>query len=235
MINYQTAYKAKDRSAPLWTRLRRPLAGALLCGALLGSLTACVEMVVGSAVMGTVAAADRRTLGAQTEDKTIAVKGEVRIPKIVGDAGHVNIASFNRRVLLTGEVRDAAMKAAVEREVRTIEGVRSVANEMDVADLSTYTSRSSDALITTKVKASLVDMKTVSANSFKVVTERGTVFLMGRVTQREGTVGSDVARGVNGVQKVVKLFDYITEEELKQFQPEPAAASTAPATGTARN
>ena len=228
MIKYQ-------RTTPLWPRLRRPLADALLCGAMLGTLSGCVEMIVGSAVMGTVAASDRRTLGAQTEDKTIAVKGEVRIPKIVGDAGHVNIASFNRRVLLTGEVRDAAMKAAVERDVRTIDGVRSVANEMEIAEQSTYTSRSSDALITTKVKASLVDMKTVSANSFKVVTERGTVFLMGRVTQREGTVGSDVARGVNGVQKVVKLFDYITEEELKQLQPEPAGPAPAPATGAARN
>ncbi|WGG50549.1 BON domain-containing protein [Rugamonas sp. DEMB1] len=208
---------------PGWKRLQRPLVLSLLCGTLLASLTGCVEMIVGSAVIGTVAAADRRTFGAQTEDKTIAVKGEIKLQNLVGDAGHINVNSFNRRVLLTGEVRDQAMKDAAEREVRGIEGVVSVANEMEIAGLSSYTSRSSDALITTKVKASLVDMKDISANSFKVVTERGAVYLMGRVTQREGSIGADVARGVSGVQKVVKIFEYITEEEWKSYQPTPAA------------
>ncbi|MGK5068408.1 outer membrane lipoprotein [compost metagenome] len=210
----------KFGTGPGWKRVQRPLATALLCGAMLTSLTGCIELMVGGAVMGGVAAADRRTLGAQTEDKSIALKGESRIPSIVGDVGHVNVTSFNRRVLLTGEVRDEAMKNAVEREVRNIEGVESVANELIIAGPASYTSRSNDALITGKVKASLVDMKTISAASFKVVTENGTVFLMGRVTQREGTVASDVARGVSGVQKVVKLFDYISEAELKQLQPE---------------
>ena len=199
--------------------LVRPLAKAILCAALLTSLSGCVEMMVGGAVMGAVATADRRTLGAQTEDKTITVKAELRVPKIAGPDAHVNIASFNRRVLLTGEVRDEAAKAAVEREVRTIEGVQTVDNELDIAGPSSYTARSSDALITTKVKASLVDMKTISATSFKVVTERGTVYLMGRVTQREGQVAADVARGVSGVQRVVKIFEYLTEDELRALQP----------------
>ncbi|PJJ20439.1 osmotically-inducible protein OsmY [Janthinobacterium sp. 67] len=211
----------KFGTGPGWKRVQRPLATALLCGAMLTSLTGCIELMVGGAVMGGVAAADRRTLGAQTEDKSIALKGESRIPSVVGDVGHVNVTSFNRRVLLTGEVRDEAMKNAVEREVRNIEGVESVANELIIAGPASYTSRSNDALITTKVKASLVDMKTISAASFKVVTENATVFLMGRVTQREGTVAADVARGVGGVQKVVKLFDYISEAELKQLQPDP--------------
>ena len=198
----------KFGTGPGWKRVQRPLATALLCGAMLTSLTGCIELMVGGAVMGGVAAADRRTLGAQTEDKSIALKGESRIPSVVGDVGHVNVTSFNRRVLLTGEVRN-------------IEGVESVANELIIAGPASYTSRSNDALITTKVKASLVDMKTISAASFKVVTENATVFLMGRVTQREGTVAADVARGVGGVQKVVKLFDYISEAELKQLQPDP--------------
>ena len=224
----------KFGTGPGWKRVQRPLATALLCGAMLTSLTGCIELMVGGAVMGGVAAADRRTLGAQTEDKSIAVKGESRIPSIVGDVGHVNVTSFNRRVLLTGEVRDEAMKNAVEREVRNIEGVESVANELIIAGPASYTSRSNDALITTKVKASLVDMKTISAASFKVVTENATVFLMGRVTQREGTVAADVARGVGGVQKVVKLFDYISEAELKQLQPEPAPARTTSTGDTAQ-
>ncbi|MDB5936563.1 MAG: transporter [Massilia sp.] len=199
--------------------IQRPIAKAILCAALLTSLSGCVEMMVGGAVMGAVATADRRTLGAQTEDKTITVKAELRVPKIAGPDAHVNIASFNRKVLLTGEVRDEAAKSTVEREVRAIDGVQSVDNELEIAGPSSYTSRSSDALITTKVKASLVDMKTISATSFKVVTERGSVYLMGRVTQREGQLAADIARGVSGVQKVVKIFEYITEDELRAMQP----------------
>jgi osmotically-inducible protein OsmY len=205
--------------------LLRPLAKALLCVALLSTLSGCVEMMVGSAVVGAVATTDRRTFGAQTEDRAIGIKGELRVPKIVGEAGHVNINSYNRRVLLTGEVKDEAMKEAVQREVAAIEGVQSVSNELEIAGPSSYTSRSSDTLITTKVKASLIDMKTISANSFKVVTERGTVYLMGRVTQREGNIASDVTRGVSGVQKVVKILDYMTEDELKAMSPPPVASA----------
>ena len=193
----------------------RPLAKAVLIVALLGSLQGCVPLIVGGAAMGAAATMDRRTLGAQTEDKSITVKAEVQVPKLVGSAGHVNIASYNRKVLLTGEVRDEAMKAAVEREVRGIENVTAVINELVVAGPSSYTSRSSDALITANVKGSLVEMKTISATSFKVVTERGTVYLMGRVTQREGDLGAKIAQSVAGVQRVVKLFEYMTEEELR--------------------
>ena len=197
------------------------LAGkTVLAAALALSLSGCVEMMLGTAVMGVVAASDRRTLGAQTDDKSIALKAEMRMPSVTKDEAHVNVNSYNRKVLLTGEVKDEAMKAAVESHVRAVDGVLNVFNELEVAPLSTYTSRSADALVTTKVKASLVDMKTISANSFKVVTERGTVYLMGRVTQREGQVAADVARGVSGVKKVVKLLEYITEEELKSLHPE---------------
>jgi osmotically-inducible protein OsmY len=203
--------------------LMRSMAKAVLCAALLASLSGCVEMMVGSAVMGAVATADRRTLGSQTEDKAITVKAEFQVPKVVGENGHVNIASFNRKVLLTGEVKDEAMKAAVEAEVRKMAGVESISNELEIAGPASYTSRSSDALITTKVKASLVDMKTVSAVSFKVVTERGNVYLMGIVTQREGNIAADVARGVSGVQRVVKIFEYISEEDLKAMQPKQAS------------
>jgi osmotically-inducible protein OsmY len=204
----------------------RPLAKAVLCAALLASLQGCVAMMAGSAVMGAVATADRRTLGAQTEDKAIAVKAEFQIPKITGENGHVNVTSYNRKVLLTGEVKDEAMKAAVEREVRTVSNVESVINELEIAGPASYTSRSSDALVTAKVKASLVDKKTVSAVSFKVVTERGNVYLMGIVTQREGNIAADVAKGVSGAQRVVKIFEYISEEDLKALQPQSAQAST---------
>jgi osmotically-inducible protein OsmY len=198
-------------------RLTRPLAAVILCGAVITGLQGCVELAVGSAVMGTLAASDRRTFGAQTEDKTIMVKGEARVANLVGSAGHVNVASFNRKVLLTGEVRDEAMKAAVEREAGAIDGVLSVVNDLEVMGLSSLTARSNDTFITGKVKASFVDSKELYANSIKVVTERGTVYLMGRVTQREGQLAADITRGVGGVQKVVKVFEYISDDELKNL------------------
>ena len=205
--------------------LKGSLTKVMLGAALLGALQGCVPLVMGGAALGAAATMDRRTLGAQTEDKSITVKAEVQIPKIVGDAGHVNIASFNRKVLLTGEVRDEAMKARVEAEVRRIENVVSVINELAIAGPSSYTSRSSDALITTNVKGSLVEMKTISATSFKVVTERGTVYLMGRVTQREGDLGAKIAQSVSGVQRVVKIFEYITEEELRTQYPQSSSVA----------
>ncbi|GJJ02430.1 transporter [Duganella rhizosphaerae] len=210
----------------IWKKVQRPLAMSVLCGAMLASLSGCVALVAGGAISGTLAATDRRTLGAQTEDRAIEVKGSIKLNNVVGDAGHTNINSFNRRALLTGEVRDEAMKAAAERELRGIEGVVAVINELEIAGPSSYTSRSNDALITTKVKASLVDMKDISANSYQVVTERGVVFLMGRVTQREGQIGADVARGVSGVNKVVKVFEYITEDEWKSLQPNKSASNS---------
>ncbi len=210
----------------IWKKVQRPLAMSVLCGAMLASLSGCVALVAGGAISGTLPATDRRTLGAQTEDRAIEVKGSIKLNNVVGDAGHTNINSFNRRALLTGEVRDEAMKAAAERELRGIEGVVAVINELEIAGPSSYTSRSNDALITTKVKASLVDMKDISANSYQVVTERGVVFLMGRVTQREGQIGADVARGVSGVNKVVKVFEYITEDEWKSLQPNKSASNS---------
>jgi osmotically-inducible protein OsmY len=211
--------------ALVWKRLQRPLAISLLCAAMGASLSGCIALVAGGAVTGTLAATDRRTLGALTEDRAIEVKGAIKANNVVGDAGHININSYNRRALLTGEVRDEAMKQAVEREIRGIDGVINVINELEIAGPSTYTSRTNDALLTTKVKASLVDMKEISANSYQVVTERGVVYLMGRVTQREGTIGADVTRGVSGVAKVVKLFEYISEDEWKSYQPRSADSS----------
>jgi osmotically-inducible protein OsmY len=198
-------------------RLQRALAAAALCGMTAIGLQGCIEMAVGTAVVGTLAATDRRTLGAQTEDKTIVVKGEARANNLVGEAGHVNVTSFNRKVLLTGEVKDEATKQAVEREIGGIEGVVAVINDLEVGGVSSLTSRSNDSLITGKVKASFVDTKDLYANSIKVVTERGNVYLMGRVTQREANLATEVARGVSGVHKVVRVFEYISDDELKQL------------------
>jgi len=204
-----------------WNALRRPLATVALCGAMAMGLQGCVGLVLGGAVMGGLAATDRRTLGAQADDKTIAIKGESRIPGVVGDPSHINVTSFNRKVLLTGEVRDEAAKAAAEKEASSIEGVHSVLNELTIGDPASFSERSNDTYITSKVKASLLDAKDVFGNSVKVVTERGVVYLMGRATEREARRAAEIAAGVGGVQKVVKAFEYMTEDELTQLSSAP--------------
>jgi osmotically-inducible protein OsmY len=198
-----------------WQRMARPLATVVLTGALAASLQGCVGVVVGGAVVGSLAATDRRTLGAQTEDKEIAVKANVRLSNVVGEAGHVDVTSYNRKVLLTGQVRDEQMKQAVAQEIKQIEGVQGVMNELEIGGISSFTSRSNDVLITGKISATYINERELNANSIKVVTERGVVYLLGRVTEHEGKVAAELASGVDGVNKVIKMFEYISEDELK--------------------
>ncbi|MBX9705335.1 MAG: BON domain-containing protein [Gammaproteobacteria bacterium] len=208
-------------SKNLLQRCAKPVLALSLACASLVSLQGCVVLAVGGAVMGTLAATDRRTFGAQTEDKSISMKGEIAINRVLGNAAHVNVNSFNRRALLTGEVADEAAKQAAEKEIRGIDGVMHVYNELQISGLSNFSSRSSDALITTRVKASIMDAKDLYGSAYKVVTEAGTVFLMGRVTQREGNQAANLAAGVSGVLRVVKVFEYISEDDLKQMMAAP--------------
>jgi len=209
-----------------WLKWRRPLAAVAVGGMLAIGLQGCFGVLAGGMLAGTFAATDRRTLGAQTEDKSIVVKGEANIPDVVAAGSHVNVTSFNRKVLLSGEVPDEASKAAAEREIKSLPNVNGVFNELVVSGSSGFSARSGDALITSKVLASLVDAKDLYASAFKITTERGIVYMMGRVTEREGKRGADIAAGVSGVQKVVTLYEYISEEELKQYikQPPPDQA-----------
>ncbi len=196
-------------------------AGAVVLAA--SSLSACIPLVLGSAVVGgTLVANDRRTSGAQLEDEGIELRSDSRIRTNIGERVHVNVNSFNRQVLLTGEVPTAQDKLLVEQLISRVENVTSVVNELAVMGNSTLTQRSSDVLVTGRVKALLVDAKDLFANSFRVVTERGTTYLMGRVTQREADRGTAVARGTPGVQKVVRIFEIISEEELARQLPTPA-------------
>lgn len=202
--------------------LRPALLAAGLAAATL--MSACAPLLVGGAVVGTsMVVTDRRTSGTQLEDQSIELKAKTRVREAVGERGHVNITSYNRTVLLTGEVAADVDKVAVEQAVAKIEGVRTVVNELAVMGSSSIASRSNDAVLTSKVKASYIDAKDVFANAIKVTTERGTVYLMGRVTEREANRASDIARGVAGVQKVVKVFEVITEAELADIQPKQAS------------
>jgi osmotically-inducible protein OsmY len=192
-------------------------------------MSACAPLLVGGAVMGTsLMVTDRRTSGTQVEDQSIELKAMTRTREAVGERGHVSATSYNRTLLLTGEVAAETDKVAVEQAVAKIEGVRSVVNELVVAGSSSLAARSNDAILTSKVKASFIDAKDVFANAIKVVTERGTVYLMGRVTEREANRASEIARGVSGVQKVVRVFEVITEAELADLQPKQGQTQAQP-------
>ncbi|WP_284618464.1 BON domain-containing protein [Aquabacterium humicola] len=201
------------------TLLSRGVA-ALALGALVAPLLGgCAGLVVGSAVVGGLVAADRRTSGAQLEDQAIELKAVNRINATLGERGHVNVTSYNRQVLVTGEVPGDADRGAVEQIVGQIENVRSVVNELAVMAPTSFGSRSNDTVLTSKVKASLIDARDLHANAFKVVTERGQVFLLGRVTEREANRATEIARSIGGVQKVVRVFELISEAELASGQP----------------
>jgi osmotically-inducible protein OsmY len=192
------------------------------------TLTACFPVLMGGAVMGSLVATDRRTSGTQLEDEGIELRSVTRISDRAGDRVHVNVTSYNRRVLLTGEVPSAQDKQLIEQVVTGVENVQTVVNELAVLGSTSLTQRSSDVLVTGRVKAAMVDAKDLSANAFKVVTERGTVYLMGRVTQRESDRATDIVRATSGVQKVVRVFEIISDEQLRSLVP-PSAPSSAPA------
>jgi osmotically-inducible protein OsmY len=206
------------------------LAKLALCLAASATLSGCFPMIMGGAVMGTLMATDRRTAGAQVEDEGIELRAASRIRENLGDRVHVNVNSYNRRVLITGEVPNAQDKQLVEQVVSRVENVVSVVNELAELGNATFTQRSSDVLVSGRVKAGLVDAKDLVSNAFKVVTERGTTYLMGRVSQREADRATEIARSTSGVQKVVRVFEVISDDELRNMLPQPAPnAKAAPA------
>jgi osmotically-inducible protein OsmY len=195
---------------------------AAVIGALIASsiLSGCAALLVGGAVVGgTMMATDRRSSGAMIDDQSIELKANTKVQEILGDRGHVNVTSYNRMVLLSGEVPTEADKAAIEQSIAKVDNVRSVVNELAATMASSLSNRSNDALITSKVKATLVDAGDLSSSAFKVVTERSTVYLMGRVTEREADRATDLTRSISGVQKVVRVMEVISEAELAELEP----------------
>ena len=211
-------------------RLARPLLAAAMAISLLSGLSGCALVVVGGAVGGAMAVSDRRTLGSQTEDTGIELKGSNRISTVFGDAVHVDVTSYNRRVLLTGIVKDEETRAKVENEIKGVENVQSVVNEIQIGlFLPGVGAQSNDALITTRARGVLVGTADIYSSSFRVVTEAGVVYLMGRVSQREGDTGAEAIRGIPGVKKVVKVFEYIDEGDVKKYvAPPPAKVDPVP-------
>jgi osmotically-inducible protein OsmY len=207
---------------------KRLLLAACAAAVLGGSLTACFPLLVGGAAGGALVAMDRRTSGAQLEDEGIELRSMARLRDNIGSRARVSVTSYNRQVLLTGEVLNENDKKLVEQVVSRVENVNGVVNELAIIDSPSLVQRSSDVLITGQVKALLIDAKDLYANAFKVVTERGTVYLMGRVTQREADRATEIARGARGVQKVVRILEIISEEEMQRLLPPTAKPALAP-------
>jgi osmotically-inducible protein OsmY len=189
-------------------------------GTLIGSTLAasgCIPLAATGMAVGALAALDRRTVGAQTEDTEIELRAASRMSDAIKGSKGVAVTSYNRRVLLTGQVPDEAEKAAAERAVREIRGVREVHNELETANRVSFSTTASDTTITTRVKAGFLEQKALNTNAVKVVTENGVVYLMGLVTEREGPAYATVASRVPGVRRVVTLYEYVSEEELARI------------------
>lgn len=182
-------------------------------------LSACAPLMFGGVLGGAMVASDRRTAGIQLEDEGIEQRSASAIRENFGSKEHVNITSYNRQVLITGEVSSESVRSQVEQLIGRVQNVRAVVNDLVVGPASSTSDRASDVVLVAKVKASMVDSEDVFANVYKVVAERGTIYLMGRVTQREANRATDVVRGVSGVKRVVRVFEYITEAELQAMQP----------------
>ena len=178
--------------------------------ALAPQLQGCLPLVAGGAGVTVLALDDRRSVGAQAEDKEIDLRGENRIKDRFGDKVHINVASYNRNLLLTGEAPDAAAREEIEKIVRDIRNVRGVVNEIQIAGVSPYSARGNDSYLTSRVKARFIDkLGGSTANHVKVVTENGVVYLLGLVTRTEAETVVEIARTTGGVQKVVRVFEYI--------------------------
>jgi osmotically-inducible protein OsmY len=208
-----------------FTRLAALSLATLMLGA---GLSACAPLIVGGAVTGAFVATDRRTSGAQLEDQGIELRASNRLRDQIGSRGSISVTSYNRQVLLTGEVNTEQDKAQAERIVSGVENARGVFNELGVVPKASITQLSADTLTTGRVKAALIDARDIIGSAFKVVTTRGTVYLMGRVTQREADRATEIARNVSSVNRVVRVMEIISEEELAQIQPKPTATEKAP-------
>ena len=200
----------------------KPLNRTLIAAVLVSTFaTGCAPLIIGGAMVGGVAVAtDRRTSGTQLEDQTIELKAGARIREQLGDRVHVNVNSYNRVALITGKARNEEDRAALERIVGGVENVGRVMNEVGVTMHSSLSSRSNDVVIKSKVMAKLIDARDLLSNAFAVVVERGEVFLMGRVTEREAARATEIARQVGGVKKVVRAFEIISEDELARTVPQ---------------
>jgi len=195
----------------------------ILLAALVPALSGCFGAAAVGVGAGALVFADRRATEVQVTDEGIELRAGNRISEKYGSNTHVNVTSYNRTVLLTGEVPDAAAKGNIEKLVSEVQNVKAISNELQVAATSSLTARSNDTYITSKVKARFVDANQFAANHVKVVTEAGVVYLMGLVSQKEANAAVEVARTTGGVQKVVRVFEIISDADAARSAPNTVA------------
>ena len=188
--------------------MTRKLLGIIVLAGAVPALQGCFPLAVTGVGAAAVMVTDRRTTGTYIEDEGIEWKVIGKVRERFSSA-HITATSFNRRVLLTGEAPNEEAKQQIEESVRTIENVRDVTNELQVAGASSIASRGNDVLISSNVKARMVNNGKFSPLHVKVVTEAGVVYLMGLVSPQEGDAAVEVARTTSGVSRVVKVFEYV--------------------------
>jgi osmotically-inducible protein OsmY len=207
---------ARTASVPsVWGR------SALLAAAVASTLTlqGCEVLAIGAVAGGSAAVAvDRRTTGIQIEDKTIEVKVGQRAKEILGDKGNVNTTAYNRTVLLTGEVPTEGDRAAVEAAAGKVENVKGVVNELTVGFPSSLSARASDGIISGRIRAKFIEASDLSASAFKITVEGGVVYLMGMVSEAESRRATQLAAGIPGVKKVIRVFETISAEEVMRLR-----------------
>jgi len=203
----------------------RNLAALMLCAPILAGCFGAAAVGVGT---GALMMTDRRNTETYISDEGIELRAANRIRDAYGDKAHVNVIAYNRMLLLTGEVPTEVIKADVEKLAAGVPNVKSISNELLIAGASSFGSRSNDTYITSKVKARYVDANKFSPNHVKVVTEAGTVFLLGLVTQAEADAAVEITRTTGGVQKVVRVFEIISPEQARVLDNNPPPAQPAP-------
>lgn len=188
------------------------LAAALSTAAL--SLSACVPLIVGGAAATTaVVVTDRRTSGIQLEDQNMAFKAQSQISQKLGDTARVNAMAYGGHLLLTGDVPTEEAKNQATAIAQGVENVKQVVNQLNVGPIASFSVRSNDTWLTSKVKTALLNTKYVPSGTIAVTADHSVVYLMGKLTQAEGEYASNAAADVGGVAKVVKLFETISREE----------------------
>ena len=209
--------------------MRNTLTIRLFAALLLTSvLSGCGVLAVGGVVAGASVMADRRTPAVQAIDKGIGLEVENALEKKFGDSAHINVTSFNQKVLLTGEAKDASIKEQAGAYAKANKNVRSVFNELIIGPNSTYTIRANDSYLESKIKAQMIFTDRLPSNSMEIVAEGSSIYLMGLLTQQEAVIAKKVASNANGVKDVYAYFDIISEAEKSRLEKQGKADESQP-------
>ncbi len=193
-------------------------------------LSACGVIAVGGVAAGASIMADRRTPGVQAIDNGIEMEANAALSKKFGDNAHINVTSFNQKVLLTGEVKDADIKNEAGAYVKAMKNARTVFNELIIGPNSTYTARANDSYLESKIKTQMIFTDKLPSNSMSIVAEGTSVYLMGILTQNEADLAKKIASNTNGVKDVYVYFDIISEQEKNRLEKEGKADQAQPST-----